>query len=696
MRRPARVNRPAFIRHWIRRRKPGTGQEVSLHTLLRLGILAGSLKSVALHIGRGVDVNSSDAHGVTPLMLAASRCETAICEMLLEAGADPLARDATGNDALIFAERANCEGVVRLIAERLLKADLSARSQRFDGSSVEDRGDATDPPLNVDGWEPYEEEQPPAPQPGLLDDATDIQGAIAAHLPIDLDADWVDVELHLPDFSRRASLNPAVTKSLLQLVHRGGDYGWLTYDEVSEAARDDDETVNPEVQHAFLVTVGDVGIAVVDDYYRTGEGDYLETSGSVEAEETDSEIVDFLGDLLVDEADPVTIFRDEIHRVPLLSRAEEIAFGRLIHQARAAAITALVSSLYIRAELVRFVDAAERSADDADIILEREPGRDESDPASKVSPPAASTGEIEPGTFGQLIAELGGRSVARLDSIKRSRRVSLSFIQQMKEASHAAGDAECERSIASALSQLTQTENRLAEANLRLASYIAYKYRNAPLPLADLIQEANLGLMKAVTKFDYRLGFKFSTYATWWIRQTISRAIADHGRTIRIPVHAHEVLSRILSARRDIEANSEQSADLIAIAKKLELPESKVQKALNHAHEIVPLDALLSDDNGEVNDVEDPNALVFVDLVESESNKRWILHVLTRLKPQQERVLRLRFGLDGEEHTLEQVGQMLGVTRERIRQIESKALADLRHPVRAVHLKHLMDRRDES
>lgn len=712
----------------VRNRKP-------LSPAFRLAILAGAAASVRLHLCSGSDVNATDDKGRSPLILAASRGRFDICQILLDEGADPTIRDHEGNDAIAIAQTRGLADVVALlaIADALGGVATSHRMTEKDTENtidavvespmvpppIQDLGEVAaqddcppeqaldkDVSFDLSAWQEDIEGPPPLDDPTCAANAAMLQRLLSRHVPIDTDEDWDDVAIDLPDphdiLRRRVPLTSEEERAVHLLLVESLRDGRIREDRIADSLRgsqEENDSEIPEWELGLRIALGDLGVVVDDD---PSAPDILQPAGEDDEErfgDAASEALMFVRQHQASHTDPFFLYLKNLPK-DLLSRADEIVLGEEIERGMKEMLTvvtscpAVVARLRADAEAILNGDMPIREvldvehqgrADGAEALMNdnQNDGRPEEQ---------AEEDQVEGGAFAlspeKAIQLREIRDVCRRASADRNELAAcllmaglsgeyLTALQRVAEANDETG-AMRER-IRAGLERAEIARTRLVNANLRLVIWVAKKYGG--LALMDRVQEGNIGLMKAASRFDYRNGAKFSTYATWWIRQAITRAVADAGRTIRLPVHVHESQRKIERARQRISAVGGREPDAEQIANLIQIPVDRVRKLLR-----IPDEPLSVEDCLEVESIPNQGVRSPEDICNAVAVRHHVGKLLAGLDPRSAEVLRLRFGIDRDEHTLEEIGQMYGVTRERIRQIEAKALRILRHPARSGHL----------
>src|SRR5216117_2971361 len=526
----------------------------------------------------------------------------------------------------------------------------------------------------------------------------------------------------------RTGIHPEHKEQAERLLARGRQQGYLTQEDIARGLPDAEAGEIEEL----LVTLDDNNVEILEaDRGPTWHQVKEEEEETEEAQREDS-ISAVLASDLISVDDPVRMYLKEIGKVPLLTAEEEVNLAKSIELGEQALVSPALSVIHLyelgvevkkRMALGRpkeFVDEATRFTNKSlrFTLGDEEGGKELRRVANrllKLRDPLQ--GEANSKEISYEAKVLIDETVALIDAARRDpERLAFRILPQYAKIHGPAEGAERLGELVmlgaelrdilvkhlDKLAQLDSDEQRalrrladeliqkgddarhnLTEANLRLVVSIAKKYIGRGMSFLDLIQEGNIGLIRAVEKFDYRKGYKFSTYATWWIRQAITRAIADQARTIRIPVHMVETINKLIRTSRALVQELGREPTSEEIAKKMDIPVSKVRKVLKIAQEPISLETPIGEEeDSHLGDfIEDRGVVSPAEAVINLNLKEQTEALLKTLTPREEKVIKMRFGLgDGSEHTLEEVGQSFAVTRERIRQIEAKALRKLRHP----------------
>lgn len=717
-----------------------------LNSLLKMAVIAGVETAVKHHIKRGDNLNAKDDKGYTPLMLAASRNKFGICKLLIEAGVDVTLLDHNGRDALQIARDAGATDSIDVILEAInfqknkevmtapqaqISLDISETASEFplvfskdepakvnaDSKDKSPRimeidiSDIDDLSIDLDGWEEEKESPPPIGDDTLTEISKRLFHTIAVHTPIDKDEEWGDFAAYLPASAiplpklRDEDENYRI-KELLLWGLREGSVPESIIDEISIG---DDDLLNHEIKRILLLVLNDLG-AESDCRLDQEESFWFKDATAFE-QESISEALAFMDDLASSFNEPMRFYVKEFRKYPLLTSSDEINLGKQMEECASSALDALAEWGDGLEHLISAFDKVRTGEINLELIskgklIDINPEENSQEPLLEASIPddldtndeldsflTSNTTEEFLSISSKIndlhrITNRTKEETKLLRSLLENLALSESFLSVLadKESTRAQTDLSGSKFI-EALNLQQIARNRMVLSNLRLVFSIATKFQHYGLPLDDLIQEGNLGLIKAAERYDWKKGFRFSTYATWWIRQSIFRAIADKGKTIRVPVHLHEVMMRLSKLADGIEKKTGRYPKNNILSEIMGIPLGKVEIILSRLDEPVSLDcfeiegALLSDV------LEDPNNVDPFIYSAYENLRMKVSLVLNELKDSQAEILILRFGLnDGDPKTLEEIGSRFGVTRERIRQIEAKAIDKLSFPERTEHL----------
>ncbi|RKT49716.1 RNA polymerase primary sigma factor [Azonexus fungiphilus] len=555
-----------------------------------------------------------------------------------------------------------------------------------------------DEPLNdlvADDWEAEEEIFAPEGDETVAEAARRVHEAIGRHKVVDRDEDWGDVDLHLP--VRAAPLTRdeggGTVRDLLLAALREG---LVSEDRLIDVCSNADGNRNEEAERLLAFVAGELGATVVE-WTGSDEAPFL-SDASMEEDRLLSEAAEFAEELASGRNDPFRFYAKDI-RGDLLDAEEEIALGREMEEAGRSALSALASWPEGLSAVFEAADRVARGEADAESFCAGpEPSSDEESVSKSTGTEEDEDDESEldeeAAFFVNAVAALKTcrGDARRAAEVLEEARLTRGFLMELADK---AVREKVGRDFVEALGRQAKARERMILCNLRLALSIAKKHLWSGMPFDDLVQEANIGLMKAVERYDWRRGFRFSTYATWWIRQQVSRSIADTARVVRAPVHIQETARKILRERESVEARLGRPETVSETARRIGTSLAKTRMLLAMFDDVASLDEAEPDSGlSRVESLVDERTSDPADIAERASLRGTLLGMLEDLDERAREVILLRFGLmDDDAMTLDEVGQHFGVTRERIRQIESKTMRRLSHPNKRDILRPFMGER---
>lgn len=663
-----------------------------LNPLLRMAVSTGVVTAVKLHIQRGDNLDAKDSLGNTPLMIAASKRKIDICKILVESGADIYAVNSNGDTALDIAQNINCVEVINLLTPTKLTDNPSINASS-DKTILVDL-DFDDDTITIPLFEPELAKSAPQNDFGLILKAQELNQKINKHIVVDTDDDWssFDVQLPFTAYQPFKATNPELLSKISDLFKVALQENSVPKATITQLSEFFPEENQADYKRLLIQTLNDNGISI-DDRFTFQED--IKSESDFYDEDID-QLVSYFEELASNYNDPLRFYSKEINKNPLLSGPEEVYLAKASEAAFATSIKALCSWRDGLNMIVEYSTLALNSDEYSDLATkdgfsntEQEVENDLPDNIQLDS--AQDSDNFDEEVSNELDVNILLKDINSLKEIMDSTEplhTNFNKIEKIvsdlkptrdliikiaNEASTRATKSAEHLEFYNHVNALEQSRNKMIVSNLRLVVSIAKRYQGQGIPFDDLIQDGNLGLMKAVDRFDWRKGFKFSTYATWWIRQTITRGIADKSRTIRIPVHVSEKLSKITKVHEELIRQNGTSS-YKSLAKIIGINQQKLEKMMSRLEEPTPIHMPLDSNLLLENQIEDNYYAQPDQLCSYKDLKNSLTAAISNLKDPMPYVLTLRYGLNNDEpKTLEEVGQILGVTRERIRQIEAAA-----------------------
>jgi RNA polymerase primary sigma factor len=751
---------------------PGVGATVN--PLLKMAVMSGATSAVAHHLRKISDIDTVDNKGMSLLMHAAIRDHAGTCKLLLDAGADPYIKNLEGKTALCLTKTLERNNAMEVILDFIKRNSASEHPETPGPCNTSSdvlirdfEGDESEP-YDDPEWEADSEGSTPEDDTSILDSAVQMQSQMSSSELFDLDEDWTDIDIALPEIiwsNTKAFLQHEGWQLEKNLIIEGLNTGRLTFGQIDALAEYMGEQ-DTDYSERLMMVLTDLGVridGITCGFVYPSDIEFSEH----EVIEADSQLADealrFLWEMNNPANDPFWHYLIEARREPLLTREKEFELGVQMENGVQQIIEGIsyfppiISYLLTRVDSVSRWNISSIAVSKNEAMHEESESNDLSDDESEEIEANDTDGTESVEYFNELVGKFevirdlhfqvlvelerkDGKAAARhvlqekihgelsemifaSDVLSDFATLTKSFTLALHNSENIiiktgvdesrvdSGGSDIEqlklselqnnivipldefkllsRKISAGEQNVRSTRFMMTTANLRLVVAIARKYQNQGLLLLDLIQEGNIGLMKAVERFDYRRGFKFSTYATWWVRQAITRAIADKGRNIRVPVHMVESMNKL---RREIKMFQDEyghnpTAGELSGYTNLSL--KKVAIMLQTIEEEpVSLESLMEENPFELESIEEISDHNPAEEVTKTALIDMTARVLSTLTPKEEKIIKLRFGIDEDsDHTLEEVGRLFGVTRERIRQIESKALRKLRHPSRSKKLR---------